>query len=126
MLLMTGESLYADIMERALYNGAVSGISLQGDRFFYENRLASRGGVERWVWHRCPCCPANIASDLYCRLLIRRIANQNNSQGRQAGGAAMPGLRRAAFLQSTLKPENRNRGAAFTTDTGVKRIRAAP
>jgi DUF1680 family protein len=61
MLLMTGESAYADVMERALYNGAVSGISLRGDRFFYENRLASRGGVERWVWHRCPCCPANIA-----------------------------------------------------------------
>lgn len=61
MLLMTGESRYADVMERALYNGAVSGISLAGDRFFYENRLASRGGVERWAWHRCPCCPANIA-----------------------------------------------------------------
>ncbi len=61
MLLMTGESGYADVMERALYNGAVSGISLQGDRFFYENRLASRGGTERWIWHRCPCCPANIA-----------------------------------------------------------------
>jgi DUF1680 family protein len=61
MLLMTGESEYADVMERALYNGALSGISLHGDRFFYENRLASRGGVERWIWHRCPCCPANIA-----------------------------------------------------------------
>jgi uncharacterized protein len=61
MLLMTGESGYADVMERALYNGAVSGISLHGDRFFYENRLASRGGIERWVWHRCPCCPANVA-----------------------------------------------------------------
>jgi DUF1680 family protein len=61
MLLMTGESRYADVMERALYNAAVSGISLHGDRFFYENPLASRGGVERWVWHRCPCCPANIA-----------------------------------------------------------------
>jgi uncharacterized protein len=61
MLLMSGQSTYADVMERALYNGAVSGISLRGDRFFYENRLASRGGVERWVWHRCPCCPANIA-----------------------------------------------------------------
>jgi len=48
-------------MERALYNGAVSGISLGGDRFFYENRLATRGDVERWAWHRCPCCPANIA-----------------------------------------------------------------
>ena len=61
MLLLTGESRYADVMERALYNGAVSGISLEGDRFFYENRLASRGGAERWIWHRCPCCPANIA-----------------------------------------------------------------
>src|SRR5271165_2367767 len=61
MLLMTGESDYADVMERALYNGAISGISRHGDRFFYENPLASRGGVERWVWHRCPCCPANIA-----------------------------------------------------------------
>ncbi len=61
MLLMTGESGYADVMERALYNGALSGISLHGDRFFYENRLASRGGAERWIWHRCPCCPANIA-----------------------------------------------------------------
>ena len=39
----------------------VSGISLHGDRFFYENPLASRGGTERWIWHRCPCCPANIA-----------------------------------------------------------------
>ena len=61
MLLMTGDSAYADVMERALYNGAVSGISMQGDRFFYENPLASRGGFERWTWHRCPCCPANIA-----------------------------------------------------------------
>jgi DUF1680 family protein len=61
MLLMTGESVYANAMERALYNGAISGISLRGDRFFYENPLASRGGVERWIWHRCPCCPANIA-----------------------------------------------------------------
>ena len=44
MLLMTGESRYADVMERALYNGVLSGISLHGDRFFYENRLAWRGG----------------------------------------------------------------------------------
>ena len=61
LTLATGESRFADVMERALYNGALTGLSLTGDRFFYENPLASRGSVERWIWHRCPCCPANIA-----------------------------------------------------------------
>src|SRR4029077_5078591 len=48
-------------MEQALYNGALSGLSLDGERFFYENPLASRGEHHRWIWHRCPCCPPNIA-----------------------------------------------------------------
>jgi len=48
-------------MERALYNGALSGLSLDGTKFFYENPLASRGDHNRWTWHRCPCCPPNIA-----------------------------------------------------------------
>ncbi len=61
MALATGQSRYADVMERALYNGALSGLSRGGDRFFYDNPLASRGDVERWTWHNCPCCPANIA-----------------------------------------------------------------
>lgn len=52
---------YADIMEQALYNGALSGLSIDGSRFFYDNPLESRGGHHRWNWHRCPCCPPNIA-----------------------------------------------------------------
>jgi len=52
---------YADIMERALYNGALSGLSTDGSRFFYDNPLESGGGHHRWTWHRCPCCPPNIA-----------------------------------------------------------------
>jgi len=52
---------YADIMEQALYNGALSGLSIDGSRFFYDNPLESRGGHHRWTWHRCPCCPPNIA-----------------------------------------------------------------
>jgi hypothetical protein len=52
---------YADLMERALYNGAVAGLSLSGDRFFYDNPLSSRGDHHRWAWHDCPCCPPNIA-----------------------------------------------------------------
>ena len=52
---------YADIMEQALYNGALSGLSMDGARFFYDNPLESRGTHHRWNWHRCPCCPPNIA-----------------------------------------------------------------
>jgi uncharacterized protein len=60
MLLAEGDARYADTMELALYNGALSGLSLDGERFFYENPLASRGRHRRWAWHRCPCCPPNI------------------------------------------------------------------
>ncbi|GAB1583920.1 glycoside hydrolase family 127 protein [Phyllobacterium phragmitis] len=52
---------YADIMEQALYNGAMAGLSLDGKTFFYENPLESKGKHHRWIWHHCPCCPPNIA-----------------------------------------------------------------
>ncbi len=52
---------YADIMEQALYNGAMAGLSLDGKTFFYENPLESAGKHHRWTWHHCPCCPPNIA-----------------------------------------------------------------
>ncbi|MCQ1855908.1 glycoside hydrolase family 127 protein [Neorhizobium galegae] len=52
---------YADIMEQALYNGAMSVLSLDGKTFFYENPLESAGNHHRWIWHPCPCCPPNIA-----------------------------------------------------------------
>jgi len=61
MLLLTGDGKYADVLERALYNGALSGVSLDGQRFFYENPLASRGGHHRQGWFECACCPPNIA-----------------------------------------------------------------
>lgn len=52
---------YADIMELALYNGAMAGLSRDGRTFFYENPLESCGTHHRWTWHSCPCCPPNIA-----------------------------------------------------------------
>ncbi|GLS22447.1 hypothetical protein GCM10007874_54650 [Labrys miyagiensis] len=60
MLGMGPNARYGDIMEQALYNGSISGLSLDGSRFFYENPLESRGRHNRWIWHRCPCCPPNI------------------------------------------------------------------
>lgn len=61
LLELTGNSEYADVMERALYNGALAGINLDGDRYFYANPLESRGQHDRSPWHGCACCPPNIA-----------------------------------------------------------------
>jgi DUF1680 family protein len=49
------------MLERALYNGVLSGVSLDGHRFFYENPLASLGTHHREKWFRVACCPPNIA-----------------------------------------------------------------
>ena len=54
--LATADARYAEELERVLYNGALAGVSLSGDRYFYENPLDS-GPRQRWSWHACPCCP---------------------------------------------------------------------
>jgi uncharacterized protein len=64
LLQFSGESKYADVMERALYNGFLSGVSLDGTHFFYENPLASTGHHHRQSWFTCPCCPPNLARTL--------------------------------------------------------------
>ena len=54
------ESKYADMVEREMYNGILSGISLGGDRFFYDNPLSSVGNYHRSQWFGCSCCPTNL------------------------------------------------------------------
>jgi DUF1680 family protein len=61
MLRLELDAKYADVMERILYNGVLSGISLSGDRFFYPNPLTSYGQHERVPWFSCACCPPNVA-----------------------------------------------------------------
>jgi uncharacterized protein len=60
MLHLELDSQYADVMERVLYNGLLSGVSLSGDRFFYENPLASEGDHHRQEFYACFCCPPNV------------------------------------------------------------------
>ena len=55
--LLTGEARYADALERELYNGALSGVSLAGNSYTYVNPLQSDNGNSRWAWNGCPCCP---------------------------------------------------------------------
>ncbi|WP_460798714.1 glycoside hydrolase family 127 protein [Microbacterium sp. GXF0217] len=61
MVNITGESRYADVLERALYNGVLSGGSADGTSYFYGNPLASHGDVHRHEWFGVACCPPNLA-----------------------------------------------------------------
>jgi len=67
MFLLQGDAKYIDVLERTLYNGMISGVSLSGDLFFYPNCLESdgkykfnRGALTRQPWFDCSCCPSNI------------------------------------------------------------------
>ena len=60
LFLLHGESKYYDVLERTLYNGLISGMSLDGGAFFYPNPLASEGQHQRQPWFGCACCPSNI------------------------------------------------------------------
>lgn len=68
MFLLDGDGKYIDVLERVLYNGFLSGVSLGGDKFFYPNPLASDGkykfnineSATRWPWFDCSCCPTNV------------------------------------------------------------------
>lgn len=61
MFLMHNDAKYIDVLERVLYNAALSGISMKGDLFFYPNPLESKGQHARSPWFGCACCPSNVA-----------------------------------------------------------------
>jgi hypothetical protein len=61
MFLYHKDGKYIDVMERTLYNAMISGVSLQGNTFFYPNPLVSAGGYSRSGWFACNCCLGNIA-----------------------------------------------------------------
>ena len=60
LFLLHGESKYYDVLERTLYNGVISGMSLDGGKFFYPNPLESNGQHQRQAWFGCACCPSNL------------------------------------------------------------------
>jgi hypothetical protein len=60
LALLHGDVRFADLVERLLYNGGLSGISLDGASFFYVNPLASSGDHHRQPWYGCACCPTNV------------------------------------------------------------------
>lgn len=61
LFLLHGDAKYFDVLERTLYNGLISGVSLDGGSFFYPNPLASNGKYSRKPWFGCACCPSNVS-----------------------------------------------------------------
>ena len=57
LFLATADAAKVDELERSLYNGALAGVSLKGNAYFYENPLEAGRDRARWSWHACPCCP---------------------------------------------------------------------
>ncbi len=60
MFLLHGDGKYINVLERVLYNGFLSGVSLDGTKFFYVNPLTSNGNHHRQPWYGCACCPSNV------------------------------------------------------------------
>lgn len=61
MLNLDLDGQYADMLELALYNNSLAGLSRDGTQYFYDNKLESDGSHQRWDWHPCPCCTMNVA-----------------------------------------------------------------
>ena len=108
LFLLHGEARYVDVMERTLYNGLLSGVSLDGKLFFYDNPLESNGQHERKPWFGVACCPANVA-----RLLAslpgyvyaqRKGALYVNLFVRNRAEIAMEGVAKVVVAQETRYP----------------------
>jgi DUF1680 family protein len=104
MLLATGEPRYADLLERSLYNGFASGVSLDGRHYFYVNPLQSRGDIERPEWYGCACCPPNVMRQIAVLAHYAATAGEDGIQIHQY----MPAIIEASGLggpQATLRVE---------------------
>lgn len=58
--LLHGDAQYADVLERVIYNGVLSGVGMDGEHFFYVNPLAADGNHHRQPFYPCACCPTNV------------------------------------------------------------------
>lgn len=112
LFLLHGEAKYIDVLERTLYNGLLSGVSLDGQTYFYPNPLESNGQHHRSPWFGVACCPGNITrfmpslpgyvyaqqgSNLYVNLYLSNDA-----------AFTMEGARKVNVRQETRYPWNGN------------------
>ncbi|MFL6447441.1 MAG: glycoside hydrolase family 127 protein [Bryobacteraceae bacterium] len=98
LFLLHGDAKYVDVFERTLYNGLISGVSLDGETYFYPNPLESNGQHQRSPWFGVACCPGNITRfmpsvpgyvyaqrgrDLYVNLYMSNTADVTLASGQK-------------------------------------------
>ncbi len=114
MFLFTGDARYMDVLERACFNGFLSGVSFTGDRFFYPNPLVYDGVAEnnhgfagRAPWFGCACCPPNLMRTLAaltgCFYAVRGEALYVNFYAQSEGEATVVGTA-VKLIQTTDYP----------------------
>jgi hypothetical protein len=121
LLLVTGEAIYAELMERTLYNGFLASVGFDGTSFFYVNPLQSREPSCRQAWYDCACCPPNV---------MRLLASLEH----YVATRTVNGVQLHQYLPCRIRAEQGNAGAlelAITTGypfdgTVAIRVVAAP
>jgi len=125
LFLLHGDAKYVDVLERTLYNGLLSGVSLDGTKFFYPNPLESDGTHQRSPWFGCACCPGNLAR--FLPSVPGYMYAQSNSTvyfNLYAAGTAdltLPDGRTVKITQQTLYPWDGNVKIKFAPD-GVRSV----
>ena len=109
LFLLHADARYIDVMERTLYNGLLSGVSLDGKSFFYPNPLESAGQHQRSPWFGVACCPGNMTRFLASRARLRlraagRHALREPLRGEHAPTSKMDGGRTVKVVQETRYP----------------------
>ena len=120
MFLLHGDAKYIDVLERTLYNGLISGVSLDGQTFFYPNVLESSGQHARSPWFGTACCPSNITrfvasmpgyvyaqrgSELYVNLFVASVADVKMDNGRTVNIAQETRYPWDGAIKMTIAPD---------------------
>ncbi len=141
LFLLHADARYIDVMERTLYNGLISGVSLDGKSFFYPNPLESKGQHERRPWFGVACCPGNItrflasvpgyvyaqaADTLYVNLYVSSNADIKMDDGRTLNVIQETRYPWDGAVRMTVNPDRSGRCTIKVRIPGWARETAAP
>ncbi len=103
------------------YNGVLSGVSLEGDTYFYENPLESAAGRARWSWHRCPCCPPMFLKMMAALPATSTRPTRRASTSTSSSAAAPPSSTSGIAVEVVQRDELPPGGRASRSSCGPER-----